>query len=126
MVSHVAVSIIIIAIVIAALILTGQYANPIVAIPSMAIVGFISYRIGYVIYKTRGRNFFTYVGKIGKAIENIPKGGEGYVMIEGELWKAIAEEPISEGDKVIVTKMEGLKLRVKRYIENDKNQTFGA
>lgn len=121
MVSHVVIPLIIIVIVIAALVLTGQYADPIVAIPVMGIVGFISYRIGYVIYKTRKRNFFTYVGKVGKARDNIPKGGEGYVLIEGELWKAIAEEPISEGDKVIVVKMEGLKLRVKKFIENDKN-----
>ncbi|BFH72603.1 NfeD family protein [Sulfurisphaera javensis] len=121
MVSHVVIPIIIIAIVVAALILTGQYANPIVAVPSMAIVGFISYRIAYVIYKTRRRNLYTYVGKIGKAIEDIPKNGEGYVMIEGEMWKAIAEEPIVEGEKVIVTGMEGLKLKVKKLTDNDKN-----
>ena len=121
MVSHIVIPLIIIAVVIAALILTGQYADPIVAIPSMVIVGFISYRIGYVIYKTRRRNFFSYVGKIGKATENIPIGGEGYIMIEGEMWKAIAEDQISEGDKVIVIRMEGLKLRVKKYSENGKN-----
>jgi len=121
MVSHIVIPLIILVIVIALLVITGQYANPIVAIPSLAIVGFISYRVGYVIYKTRNRNLFSYVGKIGKAIENIPKGGEGYVMIEGELWKAIAEEPVTEGDKVIVTRMEGLKLRVKKYSENGEN-----
>ncbi|MBB5253952.1 NfeD family protein [Sulfurisphaera ohwakuensis] len=121
MVSHIVIPIIIIAIVIAALVLTGEYANPIVAIPSMAIVGFISYRISYVIYKTRKRNLYTYVGKIGKAVEDIPLNGEGYVIIEGEMWKAIAEEPIVEGDRVIVTGMEGLKLRVKKLTSDGKN-----
>lgn len=121
MVSHIVIPIIIIAIVIAALILTGQYANPIVAVPSLAIVGFISYRIGYVIYKTRRRNLYTYVGKVGKAVEDIPQNSEGYVIVEGEMWKAIAEEPVVEGEKVIVIGMEGLKLRVKKFRDNGKN-----
>lgn len=115
MVSHIAIPIILILVVILLLVLTGQYADPIVAVPSLAIVGFISYRIFYVVWKTRGRNLYTYTGKIGKALDDILPGKEGYILIEGERWLAISDEPISEGDEVIVVGMENLKLRVKKY-----------
>ncbi|AAY81614.1 NfeD family protein [Sulfolobus acidocaldarius] len=116
MVVHDPVSIIIIVVVILALILTGQYANPIVAIPSLALVGFLLYRVVNVIWTTRRRNLYTYEGKIGRAVDDISPGKEGYVLIEGEYWRAISNEPISKGDEVIVIGMQNLKLIVKKYI----------
>lgn len=38
----------------------------------------------------------------------------GTVFLHGELWEAISEEPIKEGEPVIVQKVTGLKLQVKR------------
>ena len=112
---HVAVSIIIIVIVVLLLIITGQYADPIVAVPSLAIAGYMSYRVFYVIWKTKGRNYYTYVGKVGKALEDLLPGKEGYILVEGERWLAISDEPINEGERVVVIGIEGLKLRVKKY-----------
>ncbi len=46
---------------------------------------------------------------------------EGYVEVNGESWKALAENtsfPIGEGQKVIITRIEGLKLIVKP-VESD-------
>jgi len=83
-------------------------------------VGFLSYRTVYVIVKTRKRNFFSYTGKVGEAKEDIKKGEEGYVMVEGEMWKAIPLEDVTKGDKVVVVKMEGLKLVVKRQVRNEE------
>lgn len=37
---------------------------------------------------------------------------EGYVFVNGELWKAVSDLPFSPGDKVLVQKVEGLTLRV--------------
>ena len=37
---------------------------------------------------------------------------EGYVFVNGELWKAVSDYPFSPGDKVLVQKVEGLTLRV--------------
>jgi len=37
---------------------------------------------------------------------------EGIVFVHGELWKAVADEKISEGEKVIVEKIQGLVLKV--------------
>lgn len=114
MAGHVAIPVIIIVVVILLLVLTGQYADPIVAVPSLAIAGYLSYRVFYVIWKTRGRNYYTYVGKVGKALENLEPGKEGYILVEGERWLAISDEPVAEGERVVVVGIEGLKLRVRR------------
>ena len=41
------------------------------------------------------------------------KGKEGQVVIKGELWKAVSEEPFKKGDKAIIQNVEGLTLKVK-------------
>lgn len=38
----------------------------------------------------------------------------GTVLLQGELWEAVSEEPIKEGEPVIVQGLDGLKLMVKR------------
>jgi membrane-bound serine protease (ClpP class) len=37
---------------------------------------------------------------------------EGYVWIDGELWKASGDLPLKKGDKVVVQKIEGITLKV--------------
>jgi membrane-bound ClpP family serine protease len=37
---------------------------------------------------------------------------EGYIFVNGELWKAVSELPFSPGDRVLIQKVEGLTLRV--------------
>ncbi len=56
------------------------------------------------------------VGKRGKAIDDIPIGGTGFVMVEGEYWQAINKggEPIKKGDYVIVIGKDGSILIVKK------------
>ena len=39
----------------------------------------------------------------------------GRVMLQGEIWDAISDEPLKEGDEAEVTGIEGLKLYVKRH-----------
>lgn len=53
---------------------------------------------------------------IGKAVpvENAISADAGMVFIEGELWRAVAEEPIEKGSTVEVVAVEGLTLKVKR------------
>jgi membrane-bound serine protease (ClpP class) len=52
------------------------------------------------------------VGLEGRAKTDINK--EGTVFVHGEIWKAWSDEPIKAGEKVIVEKMEHLKLKVRR------------
>jgi membrane-bound serine protease (ClpP class) len=37
---------------------------------------------------------------------------EGYIFVNGELWRAVSDHPFSPGDQVLVQKVEGLTLRV--------------
>ena len=40
--------------------------------------------------------------------------GEGYVSADGELWRAVSATPLKKGDAVTVTRVDGLKLEVKK------------
>lgn len=55
------------------------------------------------------------LGQSGLAKTNISP--EGKVFIHGELWDAQSDEGIRKGEKVIIEKVEGLKLIVKKLIE---------
>jgi membrane-bound serine protease (ClpP class) len=50
----------------------------------------------------------------GRALTAIPPGGQGRVSTHGEIWTATAQEPISEGDPVVVVGVDGLVLTVRR------------
>ncbi len=56
------------------------------------------------------------VGMIGKATRTIDP--EGKVFVNGELWNAQSEERIEEGERVEVTAVHNLKLKVKRIDGN--------
>jgi len=50
----------------------------------------------------------------GRAVDNIPSEGEGYVVVQGEYWKATSREKISAGDRVMVVGNLEKKLIVER------------
>lgn len=52
------------------------------------------------------------VGLEGKARTDVHN--DGLVFVHGEIWKAWSDEPIKAGEKVIVEKVENLKLKVRR------------
>lgn len=58
------------------------------------------------------------IGKKGTVIKPIKSSEtKGQVKVDGELWSAIIsedEKPLKEGDSVIVEKIEGVKLKVKK------------
>ena len=41
-------------------------------------------------------------------------GAPGRVRVHGEIWSAIASEPIASGDRVTVTNVDGLTLTVRK------------
>ncbi|MEM0362532.1 MAG: NfeD family protein [Sulfolobaceae archaeon] len=118
MAHSVAITLIIIVVLIIVLVITGYISDPIIDIPTLALLGFLTYRVIDVTIRTRKRNLYTYEGKIGIAIEDIKNGEEGYIIIEGEYWKALALEDIKKNDEVVVVKRDGLKLIVKRRARN--------
>jgi membrane-bound serine protease (ClpP class) len=74
----------------------------------------------YVMYRIGRRTFFmkpkvaaeTIIGNEGKVVK--PLVPEGYVKVQGVLWKAIcAESELEAGDEVVVVSIEGLRLIVR-------------
>ncbi|PUA33445.1 MAG: serine protease [Zestosphaera tikiterensis] len=54
------------------------------------------------------------IGKVGKALEDLKPGVEGFILLEGEYWRAISEEFIPKDGEVIVVDMIGSTLKVKK------------
>jgi membrane-bound serine protease (ClpP class) len=54
------------------------------------------------------------IGEAARVMSPIAPGAPGRVATHGEIWTARCEEPIEEGEDVIVTGVEGLTLRVSR------------
>ncbi|MGE5113079.1 MAG: NfeD family protein, partial [Acidobacteriaceae bacterium] len=50
------------------------------------------------------------IGEIG--IARTPLSPEGKVFVHGELWNAVASEPIAIGGSVVVNRVDGLTLQV--------------
>lgn len=55
------------------------------------------------------------VGKKGHALDNIPPGGTGFVMVEGEYWQArnVGDKELHRGDSVVVVGKDDALLLVK-------------
>lgn len=51
------------------------------------------------------------IGLVGEAKTDVYK--EGLVFVHGEIWKAWSDEPINAGKKIIVDRVENLKLKVR-------------
>jgi len=54
------------------------------------------------------------IGEIGTVYSKLDKGQEGKVFVHGEYWNAESEEVLEVGEKVEVTQVKGLKLRVRK------------
>ena len=52
------------------------------------------------------------VGKTGVVKKELSP--EGRIFVHGELWNAVCDEPIAEGEAVVIEKVEGLKVRVRK------------
>ena len=65
------------------------------------------------IKSTTPTNIYNIKNKEGYVIEDLNSiNDSGKVKINGELWSAISDEPISKGTKVKVLDVEGVKLKV--------------
>jgi membrane-bound serine protease (ClpP class) len=54
------------------------------------------------------------IDELGRAMTALQPGGVGRVVAHGEIWRAVAPEPIAEGETVRVTGVDGLTLTVRR------------
>ena len=93
----------------------------IILIIAFLVFEFVEHVVLPLIWFIKGRNKISnygVTGMIGKAVE-IKRWDktEGQVLINGELWKAVCEVPLSVGGKAIIQDVEGLILRLKPYAD---------
>ena len=87
-----------------------------VVIPtSLATAAFFAFAVAKAIkahrrLPTTGREGL--IGEEGRTV--VPVAGEGKVFVRGEYWDAWSEEPIPEGEKVVVVEVEGMRVKVKK------------
>jgi membrane-bound serine protease (ClpP class) len=83
------------------------------AVSSLALfAGIVIVLVGRSLGRPQVAGIHELVGMVGRAQSEL--GPEGTVFVRGEFWNARAAEPIAEGERVEVTAVQGLELRVRR------------
>jgi membrane-bound serine protease (ClpP class) len=87
-----------------------------VIIPSVATTSlFFIFVVGMALRAQRSRQVTGAEGLVGMTVKALTDiAPQGRVMAQGELWEAVSDETIREGDDAVVKSVEGLKLVVKR------------
>ncbi len=87
-----------------------------IAVVVILIVAFLVFVIQRVVAAHRHKSSTGSEGYYGKQVSvRTPLNPKGTVFFDGEIWKAVLEEGTAEaGDKVIITRSEGLTLYVKK------------
>jgi len=56
------------------------------------------------------------MGMIGKVVEiKRWNKSEGQVLVNGELWNAVCDVPLTQGSKAVILDIEGLTLKLKSH-----------
>jgi len=81
-----------------------------------SITGFYLRKIREVLKKKRSiLDLNLLIGKKGVAKTKITPSKPGVVLVMSDYWTAYSDEEIEEGEEIVVTKVEGLKVYVKKY-----------
>ena len=67
--------------------------------------------------KKEKTNFDRVIGMKGIVIDDITELKIGEVKVDGKIWSAVSKENLKVGDKVKILKIDGVKLKVKRWEE---------
>lgn len=92
-----------------------QISLPVIAATGLISLGFIFITINLAM-KIRKKEVVTgiqtMIGMVGVAMDEFEV--EGMVKIQGELWRATSESPLSKGDEIKVVDVSGLRLKVEK------------
>jgi len=98
----------------------GQLNLVLVAVTSLILASFLTFLLGAAI-KAQRRKVTTgresLIGARGVALTELRP--EGIILVEGERWKAESLDEVDPGERVVVTGIEGLKLKVKKQVQNN-------
>ena len=67
--------------------------------------------------KKEKTNFDRVIGMKGIVTDDITELKIGAVKVDGKIWSAVSKENLKVGDKVKILKIDGVKLKVKRWEE---------
>jgi membrane-bound serine protease (ClpP class) len=84
-----------------------------------AVAGIVSFLTYLVIKSIRKKVVTGNQGLMGlEAVVTVALAPEGKVFVEGEIWNATADDKIKKDEKVVIEKVDGMLLHVRR---KDKN-----
>lgn len=86
---------------------------------AILLIGFLVFEIielFWLIFNRRKKSMVGVTGMLGQVGE-VKEWNEtqGRIFVNGALWMAISETPLSPGDKAIIQSVEGLTLKVKPF-----------
>ncbi|MCD6428526.1 MAG: nodulation protein NfeD [Desulfurococcales archaeon] len=76
--------------------------------------GIVLYKI--IQAKRRKSTIFELYGRVGRALDELKAGQVGFVLVEGEYWRAVSDEDIPKGAEVVVVGKKDSILVVKRRV----------
>ena len=84
-----------------------------IILPSLILGAFVAFAM-YKVAKARFAPLASgrLVGETAEALDRLDR--EGYVIFQGEYWRAEAEEPVEKGEQVVILAKEGERLKVRR------------
>jgi len=84
-----------------------------IILPSLILAAFVAFAM-YKVAKARFAPLASgrLVGETAEALDRLDR--EGYVLFQGEYWRAEAEEPVDKGERVVILAKEGERLKVRR------------
>jgi len=84
-----------------------------IILPSLILAAFVAFAM-YKVAKARFAPLASgrLVGETAEALDRLDR--EGYVLFQGEYWRAEAEEPVEKGERVVILAKEGERLKVRR------------
>jgi len=90
-----------------------------IALVIAAFVLFLAFILGAVVLSRRMRQQTGREGMVGEvAVARTSLNPRGTVFVHGELWEAILDQgSVKPGEEVVITRIEGLKLRVTKKKE---------
>jgi membrane-bound serine protease (ClpP class) len=87
-------------------------------IPATLALGVFVAGVMYAVMRVMRRSVLTanegMVGLTGKLTAPLEGGQPGQVFLNGELWRAVSDQPLGQNEKVVVVSCEGLTLKVKK------------
>jgi membrane-bound serine protease (ClpP class) len=95
-----------------------QVSKSVIAAVAIVAAAFFLFVIRYVVKAHRKQVSTGHRGLIGQVAEVREKiDPEGMIYVAGALWKAVADEPIDAGTRVVVIEADGMFVKVKRKSE---------